>query len=234
RRAPRPAVPARLEAGERGRTPERRRELAIDLRPGPDLSSRYQVVENPAEALGGEVFEIVVIDLRPRPGGAPAEALDLDPRQLTVGGNALLGSDPLVTDLDDLVRPAQQARRRAAELDVEFSDRLQIEHGVEGRDFERADLRHAEEIGDVLDRLLREPAAGLLLRPPQQRDDGGGLPAFRVPADLVLGPVEILDREEKFLRLQLGRGKAADGHQRSTSPNTMSSEPRIAAMSASM
>ena len=140
----------------------------------------------------------------------------------------------VVAELDQLVGAAQHARRGAAELDVELPDRRQIEHGVEGRDLERADLRHAEEIGDVLDRLLRQPAAGLLLRAPQQRDDRGGLPALRIFGDLALGPIEILGREGEALGLDRGIGEAADGHQRSTSPNTMSSEPRIAEMSASM
>ena len=53
---------------------------------------------------------------------------------------------------------------------MEFSDRLQIEHGVEGRDLERANMRHAEEVGDMTDRYFRQPAAVLLLRAPQQRE----------------------------------------------------------------
>src|SRR5262249_24255474 len=117
---------------------------------------------------------------------------------------------------------------------VELSDRCEVEHGVEGRDLERADLGHAEEIGDVLDRLLRQPAAGMLLCPPQQCKDRGGLSALRILGDFALGPIEILDREGEALGLDRGIGEAAHGHQRSTSPNTMSSEPRIAVTSASM
>ena len=64
----------------------------------------------------------------------------------------------------------------------------------------------------MLDRLLREPAAGLRLRPPQQRKDRGGLPALRIFGDLALGPIEIFDREGEALGLDRGIGEAADGH----------------------
>src|SRR5262249_33807319 len=142
-------------------------------------------------------------------------------------------ANPVMAKLDQLIRPAQHAGRRPAELNVRASDRRQVEHRVEGRDFERANLRHAEEVSDVLDRLLRKPA-GLLLRTPEQRDDRRTLPAIRIFGDLALGPIEILDREGEALGLNCGFGEATHGHQRSTSPKTMSSEPRIADMSASM
>ena len=64
----------------------------------------------------------------------------------------------------------------------------------------------------MLDRLLGQPAAGLLLRPPQKRDHRGGLSAFRVFRDLRLGPGEIVRREGELLRLQVRFGEAADGH----------------------
>jgi hypothetical protein len=54
---------------------------------------------------------------------------------------------------------------------VEFADWLEIEHRVKGRNFERADMRQAEKIRDMANSRLRQPAAGLLLRTPQQRDD---------------------------------------------------------------
>src|ERR1700688_1071158 len=136
-----------------------------------------------------------------------------------------------LADFFQLFRAAQHARRRAAKLHIEFADRRQVEHGVEGRDFEHADSRHAEEFRGRLDRLLRQPAAGLLLRPPQDRDHGGLLAAFRIFGDLRFGPGQILGREGKARRLLLG--KAAHAH-RSTSPNTISMLPRIAEMSASM
>ena len=121
--------------------------------------------------------------------------------------------DAPVADLEDALGAAQQARRRAADLHVRLAaDRLQQEHGVEGRDLERADVRHAEHVGDVRDRRLRQPAVMLLLRAPQQRDHRRLLAAFRILGDLLLGPGEILRREGEFLRLQFGRGEAANGH----------------------
>ncbi len=110
------------------------------------------------------------------------------------------------------VRAAQPAGRRAAQLHMEFADRREIEHRVEGRDLEHADIRHAEQLGDMLDRLLRQPAAGLLLRAPQQRDHRRLLAAFRIFRDLLLRPGEILRREGEVLRLQMRFGEAADGH----------------------
>src|SRR5262249_38212843 len=111
--------------------------------------------------------------------------------------------------------------------------RRQVEHGVEGRDLEHADMRHAEHVGDIADRRFRHPAARLFLRPPQQRDHGRGLPAVRIFCDLSARPGEILRREGKLLRLDGFVSEAADAH-RSTSPNTISIEPRMAEMSASM
>ena len=86
----------------------------------------------------------------------------------------------------------------------------------------------------MLDRFLRQPAASLLLRAPQKRNDGGGLLAFRIFRDLALGPIEVLDCEGETFGLNCGIGEATHCHQRSTSPNTISSEPSIAEMSASM
>ena len=59
-----------------------------------------------------------------------------------------------------------------------------MEHRVEGGDLEHADHRHAEHLGHVLDRLLRQPAGMLLLGPPQQRDHRRGLPPFGIFRDL--------------------------------------------------
>ena len=114
---------------------------------------------------------------------------------------------------------------------------------------------------DRLDRLLRQPAAGLLLRAPQQRDHRRGLPARRVLGDLLLRPRLVLGREGEALGLDLSarayerpfrlstvmagvtgpsrlrlvpRLDGRPNTYRSTSPNTMSSEPRMAATSASM
>ena len=58
-----------------------------------------------------------------------------------------------------------------------FADRLQIEHGVEGRDLEHPHIGHVQEIRDVLDGGLGQPVIVLLLRLPEERQHCRGLPA---------------------------------------------------------
>src|SRR4029077_15709370 len=152
---------------ERGRAAHWRGQLPVDLRAGLDRLAANEVGEQRGEALRAQILVVIEIDLGDRRVDAGAKTFDLDPRQLAVRGDVQLLADPLVAKLDQLVRPSQHTRCGAAELDVEFSNRLQIEPGVESCDFQRAYLRHAEKGRDVLDRLLRQPAAGLLLRAPQ-------------------------------------------------------------------
>src|ERR1700674_2081760 len=90
------------------------------------------------------------------------------------------------------------------------ADRRELEHGVEGRNLEHADRRHVEHLGDVFDRLFRYPTARLLLGAPQDRNHGGGLPAFGVFGDLALRPSEVLGREGETGGLLVG--ESADGH----------------------
>src|ERR1051325_1980505 len=142
--------------------------------------------------------------------------------------------DAAAADPEQLVRAAQHAWRGAAHLHVRLlADRREQKHGVEGRDLEHADVGHAEQVGDVLDRLLRGPAARLLLRAPEQRDHRRLLAAFRILGDLLFRPGEVGLGEGEFLRLQLSRRETSYAH-RSTSPNTMSIEPMMAETSASM
>jgi hypothetical protein len=119
----------------------------------------------------------------------------------------------LLAHLEQRVRAAQHARRRAAHLHMRLpADRREQEHGVEGRDLEHADARHVEDFGDMLDRLLRQPAARLLLRAPEQRDHRRLLAPLRIARDHLVGPGAVLRREGKRLRLQFGRCEAAIGH----------------------
>ena len=74
--------------------------------------------------------------------------------------------------------------------------RGKLEHRVKRRDFEHADVGHAEHVGDRADRRFGYPTF-LLLRAPQQRDDGAGLTAFGVFRDLPLRPGQIGGREGK-------------------------------------
>ena len=200
--------------------------------PGFGVLPRGQFVENARQTLGRQVLVIIGIDLHHRRVDAGAEALDLGPGERAIGGDVVLVTDHAVQDGLQLPRAAQHARRGAAELHVKAADRRQIEHGVEGRHFEHADFRHAEHVGDRLDRLLRQPAAGLLLRTPQKRNRP---PTAGGPADIwpicAFAQSRFSGVNAKARRLLFG--KAADTH-RSTSPNTMSIEPKIADTSASM
>ena len=74
---------------------------------------------------------------------------------------------------------------------------MQLKHKVEGRHFQRADIGHAKRIGNMLDRGTGQPAF-LLLRAPQQRNDGRGLTPFGVFRYLALSPGLV----------RLGKGKS--------------------------
>src|SRR5215469_6208131 len=205
--------------------------MAIDLRPGLRRAAGREFVENAGQRFRRQVLVIIGIDLHHRRVDAGGQTFHLGPREGAVGGHLVRATDPIVQQFLERVGAAQHARRGAAELNVETPDRRQIEHRVEGRDLEHADLGHAEHVGDKLDGLLRQPAARLLLRAPQKRNHRRLLSARRIFGDPRLRPLQIFRRESKTRRLLFG--KAADAH-RSTSPNTTSSEPRIADMSASM
>ena len=125
------------------------------------------------EALDRQILVGVVADHHHRRVHAGAEALDLFPAQLAVGGDLeRIVVDPVLADLDQFLRAAQHARGRAAHQDVGLrADRLQQELRVEGRDLEHADIGHAQHLGDRLDRGAGDPAL-LLLRAPQHRDHG--------------------------------------------------------------
>jgi hypothetical protein len=106
--------------------------------------------------------------------------------------------DAVLADVDQILGAAQAARRGAADLDVGLlADRCELEHRVEGRDLQHADIGHVEHVGDDADRGFRHPALVLLLRPPEDGDDGGSLAARRILRDLLPGECEVLLRERK-------------------------------------
>ena len=73
-----------------------------------------------------------------------------------VTGDEIEAEETAVAVFDELVRSAQHARRRAAHLDVRFlADRRQLEHRVERRDLEDADVGHVEHLADFLHRRPR-------------------------------------------------------------------------------
>src|SRR5579872_3646415 len=158
-----------------------------------------------------------------------------------------LRPDTPIADFFQLLRAAQHARRRAAKLHVPPADRREIEHRIKSRDFEHADIGHAENVGDALDGRLRQPIIVLFLSAPKQRDHRRVLPPRRIFGDLLVGPSPVFGRELETRRLFLSQSSNrhalslyATGAPpprnvyRSTSPKTMSSDPKIADTSASM
>src|SRR5262249_51526859 len=131
----------------------------------------------------------------------------------------------------ELVGAAQPAGRGAADLDVVAPDRLQVEHAVEGADLVDPDRRHIEDLGDMVHRGARQPAAVLALRQVEQRQHGARLPPGGIAGDDAVVPGAVLRGEGEALGLaEVGR----DAAHRSISPKTMSMDPRIATESASM
>jgi hypothetical protein len=104
------------------------------------------------------------------------------------------------------------AGRGTAELhERNLTDRLQLEHGVEGGHLQHADDRHLQHPGDQLDGRLADPAF-LLLGQPQQRDGGRLLAGGRVLAEPEIDVLHRLFREGEAVGLVFG--EAADGHER--------------------
>ena len=75
-------------------------------------------------------------------------------------------ADALLENGLDVIRSAQHAGRGAAHLNEIFTDRSQIEHGVERCHFQHADIGHAQHIGDLFNGRLWQPIIMLLLRAP--------------------------------------------------------------------
>src|SRR5207249_1742026 len=83
-----------------------------------------KLVEQLFERLRRQVLVIVGVDLHHRGVDARAQALDLDPRELAVGGNVVLLADAPPADRLEVLGAAQHARRGAAQLDISAPDRF--------------------------------------------------------------------------------------------------------------
>ena len=166
-----------------------------------------EAVEHLLQQLGCEVLVGVLADLHHGSVGAGAEALDLLPGEIAVlrtddAARAWMRRLHTSTSASDA---AQHAGRRAAHLHVRLlPHRGELEHGVERGDLVDADVGHAQHVRDQAHGRLGQPAVVLLLRPPQQRDDGRGLLARRIVGDRGLGPGGILRREREALRADGG------------------------------
>ncbi len=142
----------------------------------------------------------------------------------------VVNSPPANTD--EILSTAKHARCCAAHLNMHFpADGGKLKHSVEGRDFIDPDKAHLEQLGHVFDRRPRNPSADLLLRPPEDGDHRGRLAAHGVIRDDRLSPFEVLRGEGEAFRLDIV--ETAHAH-RSTSPKTISIEPRMAETSASI
>jgi hypothetical protein len=176
------------------------RSICGHLRTGGDFSTLacFETVDDLLELLGRQVFEGVLEDHDHRRVDAGALTFDFFPgkRATLVQGEGIMGNLALA-NLDQVFGATQHAGRRTANLNVGArADRLQLELGVEGRNFERADVRHAEHVRDRLDGGLRDPAV-LVLSAHQQRDDGRLLTTLGVLIDRFLRPGGVLLAEGK-------------------------------------
>ena len=166
---------------------------------------------SPARPAARHALAVAVVD---RDDGAPAAAagaLDGAQRHLAVLGRLARADAELGLErLQHLLRADERAGDVRADLDEVPADGLQVVHVVEGRDRHAVRGRLVERLGDLAERLGREPAVALL-REPQRRQ--GRRARHRVErADLLDLVVERAHR--------------------STSPMTASSEPTIAIRSA--
>src|SRR6185437_10441334 len=198
---------------------------------------RLAALQRVDEALGRwpvEVLVEIVVDLDDRRVDAGAQAFDLGQRELAVGRGLADGdAEALLAGRNHITGAPEPAWRRRADLEEMLADRAQIEHRVEGGDLVDADMRHAEHVRDIVHRRARHPIAVLALRQVEQRQHRARLPAWRILGDIGLGLGEVFRREGEALGL-IDRRIAGGPAHRSMLPNTMSIEPMIATMSASM
>jgi hypothetical protein len=175
------------------------------------------VVDQLLQLFRRQIFIGVLENLQHRRIHAGAQALHLFPGEVAVFGQLKLVLGDLATaNIFEIIGAAQHAGRRAAHLDMGFfAHRLQLEHGVERRHFEHADIGHLQHFGDGTNGRLRQPALMLFLRAPKQRDDRRSLAAFGIFADLLLGPIFIIGRESKAFGLFFV--EAANSHEVSLS-----------------
>ena len=107
-------------------------------------------VEHLLEQLRRQILVGVLADLDHRRIGAAGDAFHLFPGEVAVLGKVMrLRVDAFAAQLQQILGPAQHARRRPAHLDMRLAaHRRQLEHGVEGRDLVDPDVGHAEHVAD--------------------------------------------------------------------------------------
>ena len=163
-----------------------------------------------------DAIAVAVVDLQARRLGARCLALGVLQREQPVGRRAAgLDAELLLGVVHQFFGAQQRARHRGADVDEVLADRLELEHLVERGRAEDLGRRCADELADVLDRLVGDVAV-LLLGEVQQRDRRR--PGLRVAPDDLLGVHDVCLVEPR--------------HQRSTSPSTGSTLEMTATASA--
>ena len=125
--------------------------LAFDLGAGLGLLARGQFIENGVEPFGREILVIVVVYLDHGRGSAIAHAFDLGEGTQAIVRDVTLAHATLLTGLEQAVGTAQHTGCRSANLNVVLTHGLHIIHEIEAGDFEYADDRHIEIVGDIFD-----------------------------------------------------------------------------------
>src|SRR5438445_1568904 len=174
----------------------------------PILVSIAQLPDDRRDIVRRHRLAVAVVDRDDRRRRATAEAFDRAKRYLAVGRRlAGRNAELSLERLEHGLRVDKATADIRADLDHVLADGFEVEHVVEARDRHAVRRRQVERVGDLLERLARQPAVALL-RDPQRGQYRGA--RFRVlPGDLA----NFLDH-------------------RSVSPITASSEPTIATRSA--
>src|SRR5579872_4724557 len=182
------------------------------------------------DAVRRQVIHVTQIDLHARRAMALPKALYLlIGKEAVVGGFQLADSQALAEALHDLLGAPQHARKVPADLKIVLADRTPIEQGVERDDALALSLRHAADVGDVVDNFARN-IPDVVLKQVDQRQKGTA--ALRILRD---DPVDLRLQLRPQLREVYSAHSAAlrlFACHRSTSPKTGSSDPIITTTSA--
>src|SRR6266481_1949401 len=140
--------PASCEFFQRGRSTHWSRELSAVLRSRLRSVAGGKAVQHLAEAFPGQILVGILPDQHHRRIDAGAKALDFFPAEIAVLGEMKrVVMDAALAHFDKVAGAAQPARGGAADLDVRLlADRLQLEHRVESRNFQRPDIGHFQEV----------------------------------------------------------------------------------------
>ena len=163
--------------------------MTTRLRARLDGLALAKLVDDVDHGLWGKVLVVVIVDLDHRSVGTSTEAFDLDECELLVGsGLASLDSQLALERFENLcgTATAKHAWRGCAELKEVLSNRLTVEHGVEGSDLIDTHWWHLEQFGNIVHDRDRNPTGILALTKVEQWDDSRLLVLFGVMRDDLL------------------------------------------------